>query len=77
MERSTELDLRIELDTALLLPQMPNRVVLALNDALDGLTPLDEQQGRIVEMRFFGGLGTEEIARALGHIFLDRETQRE
>jgi RNA polymerase sigma-70 factor, ECF subfamily len=28
-------DLRIELDTALLLPQMPNRDVLALNNALD------------------------------------------
>jgi RNA polymerase sigma factor (sigma-70 family) len=26
---------------------------------------LDEQQGRIVEMRFFGGLATEEIAEVL------------
>lgn len=59
-------ELRIELDTALLLPQMPNRDVLALNDALDDLTRLDEQQSRIVEMRFFGGLATEEIALVLG-----------
>ena len=58
-------DLRIEIDTALLLPQMPARDVLALNDALDDLTRLDEQQGRIVEMRFFGGLATEEIALVL------------
>jgi RNA polymerase sigma factor (sigma-70 family) len=27
---------------------------------------LDEQQGRIVEMRFFGGLATDEIAKVLG-----------
>lgn len=59
-------ELRIELDTALLLPHMPNRDVLALNDALDDLTRLDEQQSRIVEMRFFGGLATEEIALVLG-----------
>jgi len=59
-------DLRVELDTALLPPQLPNRDVLALNDALDDLTRLDAQQGRIVEMRFFGGLATEEIALVLG-----------
>jgi RNA polymerase sigma factor (TIGR02999 family) len=35
-------------------------------DALNGLTQLDEQQGRIVELRFFGGLATEEIAEVLG-----------
>jgi RNA polymerase sigma factor (sigma-70 family) len=40
--------------------------VVAQDDALNGLTKLDEQQGRIVEMRFFGGLATEEIAEVLG-----------
>jgi len=40
--------------------------VVALDDALNGLTKLDEQQGRIVELRFFGGLATEEIAEVLG-----------
>jgi RNA polymerase sigma factor (TIGR02999 family) len=59
-------DLRIELDAALVLPQMPSKDVLALNDALDDLMRLDEQQGRIVEMRFFGGLATEEIELVLG-----------
>ena len=37
-----------------------------LDDALTGLAKLDEQQGRIVELRFFGGLATEEIAEVLG-----------
>jgi len=39
---------------------------VALDDALNGLAHLDEQQGRIVELRFFGGLSTEEIAEVLG-----------
>jgi RNA polymerase sigma factor (TIGR02999 family) len=57
---------RVELDTAFILPDTPAMDMVALNDALDGLIRLDEQQGRIVEMRFFGGLATEEIADVLG-----------
>ena len=40
--------------------------MVALDDALKDLANLDEQQGRIVELRFFGGLATEEIAEVLG-----------
>ena len=40
--------------------------VLALNEALDRLAMLDEQQARIVELRFFGGLTVEEAADVLG-----------
>jgi RNA polymerase sigma-70 factor (ECF subfamily) len=40
--------------------------VLALDDALARLTALDAQQGRIVELRFFGGLTVEETAEVLG-----------
>ncbi len=58
-------DRRVELDASLVLPQVRNTDVVALDDALTGLTKLDEQQGRIVELRFFGGLSTEEIAVAL------------
>ena len=36
--------------------------VLALNEALDKLAVLDPQQSRLVELRFFAGLGVEEIA---------------
>lgn len=40
--------------------------VLALEDALTRLTELDAQQGRIVELRFYGGLTVEETAEVLG-----------
>lgn len=39
--------------------------LLGLNDALDRLEKLDEQQARIVEMRFFGGMNNREIADSL------------
>jgi RNA polymerase sigma factor (TIGR02999 family) len=56
----------VELDASLMLPQVRSTDVVALDDALSGLAKLDEQQGRIVELRFFGGLATEEIAEVLG-----------
>lgn len=59
-------DRRVELDASLVLPQTHRADVVALDDALNGLTKLDEQQARIVELRFFGGLATEEIAEVLG-----------
>jgi RNA polymerase sigma factor (TIGR02999 family) len=40
--------------------------LLAVNDALDRLAGLDERQARVVELRFFGGLTTAEIAESLG-----------
>jgi RNA polymerase sigma factor (TIGR02999 family) len=39
--------------------------MVALDDALNQLAKLDQQQSRIVELRFFGGLSIEETARAL------------
>jgi RNA polymerase sigma factor (TIGR02999 family) len=59
-------DCRVELDASLVLPQVRTADVVALDDALNDLLSLDEQQGRIVELRFFGGLATEEIAEVLG-----------
>ena len=40
--------------------------LLDLDDALRELASRDERQGRLVELRFFGGLTLEEAARALG-----------
>ena len=40
--------------------------VLDLHDALTRLTALDPRKGRIVELKFFGGLSTDEIAESLG-----------
>jgi RNA polymerase sigma factor (sigma-70 family) len=40
--------------------------LLALDRALDKLEALDEQQSRIVELRYFGGFSLEETAESLG-----------
>lgn len=58
-------DRKVDLDASLVLPQVRTTDVVALDDALNGLFKLDEQQGQIVELRFFGGLATEEIAEVL------------
>ena len=39
--------------------------ITALDDALNTLATFDQQQSRIVELRFFGGLTMEEIAEAM------------
>ncbi len=39
--------------------------LVALNKAMDALAAFDERKSRVVEMRFFGGLNTEEIAEVL------------
>ena len=39
--------------------------LVALDEALQRLTQLDERKSRIVEMRFFGGLSEEDIATVL------------
>jgi len=40
--------------------------VLALDLALDGLAQIDERKSRVIELKYFGGLTTEEIAAATG-----------
>ena len=40
--------------------------LLALNEALDRLKPMNPRQSQIVEMRYFGGLSIEETSEALG-----------
>lgn len=40
--------------------------LIALDDALQALTEMDEQKARIVELRFFGGLSIDETAEVLG-----------
>lgn len=49
--------------------------LLALNEALDELSRMDPQQGKIVEMKFFGGLSIEEIAEVvgIGHATVERD----
>jgi RNA polymerase sigma factor (TIGR02999 family) len=40
--------------------------LLDLDDAMHRLAALDERQGKVVELRFFGGMTVEEIAHVLG-----------
>jgi RNA polymerase sigma factor (sigma-70 family) len=40
--------------------------LIALDDALAELEKLDPRRGRIVELRFFGGLSIEETAEVMG-----------
>lgn len=55
--------------------ELPDATVMALDQpadlldldrALEELTQLDERQGRVVELRYFGGLSIEEVSRVLG-----------
>jgi RNA polymerase sigma factor (TIGR02999 family) len=40
--------------------------VVALDDALKALATMDEQQSRVVELKFFGGLSIDDTAEVLG-----------
>jgi RNA polymerase sigma factor (TIGR02999 family) len=44
----------------------PDVDIIALNDALLELSAIDPQRARMIELRFFAGLTTEETAEALG-----------
>ena len=56
----------VALDDALGLSTPASIDVLELNQVLEQLTELDPQQGRVVELRYFGGLTVEETAEVLG-----------
>jgi RNA polymerase sigma factor (TIGR02999 family) len=44
----------------------PAGEVVAIDAAMERLAALDPQQAKVVELRYFGGLTTEETAEALG-----------
>jgi RNA polymerase sigma factor (TIGR02999 family) len=56
----------LTLDEGLAWANEPAVDLLAIDEALDRLAVIDEQQARIVELRFFSGLTVEETATALG-----------
>jgi RNA polymerase sigma factor (TIGR02999 family) len=57
---------KLSLDEAMAVPQERQVDLVALDDSLNSLASFDVQQGRIVELRFFGGLSIEETAAVLG-----------
>jgi RNA polymerase sigma factor (TIGR02999 family) len=57
---------RVTLDEALVAGGERSIDLVALDEALERLAALDPEQGRLVELRFFGGLTVEETADAMG-----------
>lgn len=56
----------ISLDDAVVMPQLRNVNVVALDEALNTLTQVDPRQSRVVELRFFAGLSLEETSKVMG-----------
>lgn len=57
--------IRVPLDEALLGTRARGVELLALDAALSSLSKIDPRKGRVVELRYFGGLTVEETAEVL------------
>jgi RNA polymerase sigma factor (TIGR02999 family) len=64
---------RVALDETLIDAPARGIEILALDEALASLSKLDARKGRVVELRYFGGLSVEETAEVLG---ISRETAK-
>ena len=58
--------IHVSLSEAMVMPAEKDRELIALNDALTRLEAIDERKGKVVELRYFGGLSVEETAEVLG-----------
>ncbi len=56
---------KVSLNEALVVPGEKEVDLVALHDALDALARFDQRKSQVAELRFFGGLKTQEIAEAL------------
>jgi RNA polymerase sigma-70 factor (ECF subfamily) len=56
---------RVSLDEAMIVSKEKARDVVALDDALTRLAATDLRKSQVVELRYFGGLSMEEIAKVL------------
>ncbi len=56
---------RVELDEALGAAEQRDIDLLALDAALERLSRLDARQSQVVVLRFFGGLGIDEVAEVM------------
>jgi RNA polymerase sigma factor (TIGR02999 family) len=63
---ATRMTLDESLGMSMAIAQQNEVDVIVLDKALQDLTELDAQQGRIVELRFFGGLTIEDTSEVLG-----------
>ena len=66
---------KISLDDNMNFSREPDGRILALDEALTNLAKFDERKSRIVEMRYFGGLSSSEVAEvlAVSEITIKRE----
>jgi RNA polymerase sigma factor (TIGR02999 family) len=55
----------VSLDDAPAISPEPSADLVAVDDALNQLAKVDERKSQVVVLRFFGGLGVEEIAEVL------------
>ncbi|NOT58804.1 MAG: sigma-70 family RNA polymerase sigma factor [Acidobacteria bacterium] len=58
--------LRVSLDESAAVTDAKTAELLAVEEALEKLIGLDARKGRIIELRFYGGLTEVEIAEVLG-----------
>ena len=56
---------RVSLEESLMVYGERGTDLVALDDALQALAAIDARRSRVVELRFFGGLGVEETAAVL------------
>jgi RNA polymerase sigma factor (TIGR02999 family) len=59
-------ELTISLEDVVTFANKQDIDLVSLDDTLNELAKFDEQQAKIVELKFFGGLTNEEIAEVLG-----------
>jgi RNA polymerase sigma-70 factor (ECF subfamily) len=57
---------RVPLDDVVLGARARGIELLALDEALESLSKIDARKGRVVELRYFGGLSVEETAEVMG-----------
>ena len=57
---------KVSLEKVYILSRGRSDELLALDKSLDKLAKLDARQCRVVELRFFGGLSVDEVAKVLG-----------
>jgi len=57
---------RVTLQTGMDVARERGPDVLALDEALKRLAGLDARKGRVIELKFFGGMTSEEIGQVLG-----------
>lgn len=55
----------VSLDESMVISDEKTAELVALDDALTALSALDPRRGRVIELRYFGGLSVEETAAVL------------